>query len=143
MIKEIEWCTHNMKKKSTKASDKIITKISKANEAVDERSERINDILGILDGKAKPSIIAYLASGKKRLTHISEEMKGLTTRELSSELKVLETNALIRKIEVGTMPVIIEYELTHDGQALKKILDEFYNWALAKHKKLISPDLKP
>ena len=88
------------------------------------------------------SIIAYLASGKKRLTHVSEEMKGLTVHELSSELKVLETNALIRKIEVGTMPVIIEYELTHDGQALKKILDDFYNWALAKHKKTITPEVK-
>lgn len=129
----------NMKKKPVKTTGTV----SKANKAVDERSEVINGIMRIIEGKAKPSIIAYLASGKKRLTHISEEVKGLTSRELSSELKVLEANALIRKIEVGTMPVIIEYELTADGQTLKKILDEFYNWALVKHSKATIPALKP
>jgi len=127
-----------MSKKNTASTEKF----SKANKAVDERSEVINGVLNVLQGKAKPSIIAYLSSGKKRLTHISEEMKGLTTHELSSELKALETNALIREIEVGTMPVIIEYELTTDGQTLKKILDEFYNWALNKHKKTIASELK-
>ncbi|MBA4145435.1 MAG: transcriptional regulator [Azospira oryzae] len=115
---------------------------TKAPTAIDERSEAINATLGMLQGKAKPSILAYLASGKKRLTHISEEMKGINARDLSSELKVLEKNALIRKIEVGTMPVIIEYEITPEGQSLKKILDELHQWSLAKRKKEAAQEVR-
>lgn len=128
----------DMKNKETKATESE----SKADKAIDERSDVVNGIMSVLQGRAKPSIIAYLASGKKRLTHISEEMKAITSRELSSELKVLEKNALIRKIEVGTMPVIIEYELTPEGQTLKKILDELHNWGLSKRKKEAAAEVK-
>jgi DNA-binding HxlR family transcriptional regulator len=118
-----------MKKKIVKKKEKV----SKVRKAVDQRSVLINDVLNALKGEAKPSIIAYLASGQKRLTHIAEEIKGLSIRSLSSELKQLENHSLVKRTEVGTMPVIIEYELTAEGHALNKIMGDIYTWALAKH----------
>lgn len=116
------------KKKKTITRKKIVRPLH----SVDERSLLVSNILDSVQGAAKPSIINYLSSGQKRLTHIAEEMKGLPLRTLSAELKQLELSALVKRIEVGTMPVIIEYELTSEGYAWNKILAEIYALALAK-----------
>lgn len=117
-----------MKKKNNKADNRT----RKIKAAIDQRSSLIYSTFQTLDGQAKPSLLSYLSGGKKRLTHIVEELKGLPARALASELKSLENNALIKKTEAGTMPVIIEYELTAAGQTLNKILDDFYQWGLHK-----------
>jgi len=97
----------------------------------------INDALDILRGKWKIQIIGSLTFGKKRFKEMQREVRGISSRMLSKELKELEINELVQRTVHNTIPVSVEYELTEYGTTLDRVIDELYAWGVQHRKRLI------
>ncbi|MCK9410130.1 MAG: helix-turn-helix domain-containing protein [Bacteriovoracaceae bacterium] len=97
----------------------------------------INDALDILRGKWKIQIIGSLTFGKKRFTEMQREVRGITARMLSKELKELEINELVLRTVHNTTPVTVEYELTDYGKTLDKVIEGLRDWGVKHRKRII------
>jgi DNA-binding HxlR family transcriptional regulator len=86
----------------------------------------IRDALEAVEGRWKLLILFALSEKPKRFTQISREVKGITDKMLSKELKNLETNKLIRRNVYDTFPPTVEYSITQHGMSLEKVLDELH-----------------
>ncbi|NJL77109.1 MAG: helix-turn-helix transcriptional regulator [Saprospiraceae bacterium] len=64
----------------------------------------VRDALEILSGRWKLPIIVSLSFGKKRFKEISRDVRGITDKMLSKELKELEINQLITRTVYDTFP---------------------------------------
>lgn len=101
----------------------------------------INDTLDILGGKWKVIIIGALALGKKRYLEVQRMVEGIGSKMLSKELQELELNGLIKRSELDTKPVTVEYELTAYGKTLKPVIDEMASWGI-QHRENIIKEMK-
>lgn len=97
----------------------------------------IKDALDAVEGRWKLLILFSLSAGPRRFREISREVKGITDKTLSKELKSLENNKLIRRDVYDTFPPTVEYTITTHGLSLEKVLDELHFWGLAHRKKVI------
>lgn len=86
------------------------------------------DTLDVLTGKWKIPTIICLSFGPKRFSEISRELKTITDRTLSKELKFLEQNLLITRQIIDEYPLQIEYKITEHGLSLTKILMILKEW---------------
>ena len=97
----------------------------------------IHDVMDILNGKWKVSIIACLCYKKMRYSELLREVKGISGRMLSRDLKELEMNQLITRTVLNTQPVTIEYEITEYGATLKKLTTTIAEWGLIHRNRII------
>ena len=97
----------------------------------------IKDAIEAVEGRWKLLILFSLSECPKRFRQISREVKGITDKTLSKELKNLEANSLIRRDVYDTFPPTVEYSITTHGMSLEKVLDELHFWGLAHRKKVI------
>jgi DNA-binding HxlR family transcriptional regulator len=97
----------------------------------------ISDALEALEGRWKLLILFALSPGPLRFKQISKEVKGITDKTLSKELKNLEANKLVKRAVYDTFPPTVEYTITEHGQSLEKVLDELHFWGLAHRKEVI------
>ena len=97
----------------------------------------IHDVMDLLNGKWKVSIIACLCYQKMRYSELLREVKGISGRMLSRELKELEMNQLITRTVLNTQPVTVEYEITQYGSTLKKLISTIAEWGIQHRKRII------
>lgn len=97
----------------------------------------VRDALEILSGRWKLPIIVSLSFGKKRFKEISRDVKGITDKMLSKELKSLELNKLITRSVYDTSPPTVEYEITDHGKSLDDVIVALRSWGLDHRKKII------
>ena len=77
----------------------------------------VQDAMDVLYGKWKISIISSICFyNKRRFTDILNDVKGISNKMLSKELKELEINKLIIRTVLNTQPVTVEYQLTKHGK---------------------------
>ncbi|RFS26615.1 transcriptional regulator [Chitinophaga silvatica] len=86
----------------------------------------ISDALNVFTGKWKLHIIGALLSGKRRFSEIEKTIPGITPRMLSKELKDLEINGIISRMENSG----VEYHLTPSGNNISPILDAMIKWGI-------------
>lgn len=98
----------------------------------------VRDSLDILSGKWKLPIIIALMHGNYRFKEMERMIEGITPKMLSKELRELEMNQLVTRTVYNTTPVTVEYELTENGQSLKKVINALSEWGL-EHRKRIMP----
>lgn len=97
----------------------------------------IKDALEALEGKWKLLILFSLSRGPKRFKQLSREVFGITDKTLSSELKRLESNKLIKREIHDTFPPTVEYSITPHGKSLEKVTEELHLWGVSHRKKII------
>lgn len=98
----------------------------------------VSDALYAIGGKWKLMIIISMARGNKRFTEIQRQVKGISARVLSSELKELELNGfIIKKVEAG-YPVSIEYELLPYSQTLEEVVGAMTKWGIQHRQKIMN-----
>lgn len=102
----------------------------------------IKDALDVLEGRWKLLILFSLTEGPKRFKQIAREVNGITDKTLSKELKVLETNHLVKREVFDTFPPTVQYSITEHGRSLGKVLDELHFWGLYHREKMLS-DFRP
>lgn len=97
----------------------------------------IHDVMDILGGKWKVSIIACLCFQKRRYTDLLREINGISGKVLSRELKDLEMNQLITRTVKDTQPITVEYEITEYGATLKEVTNVIADWGLEHRRRII------
>jgi DNA-binding HxlR family transcriptional regulator len=102
----------------------------------------VSDALYAVGGKWKLMIIIAMARGNNRFSELQKQVKGISARVLSSELKELELNGfIIKKVAVG-YPVSIEYELLPYSHTLEELVGAMTRWGI-QHRKKITNKLPP
>jgi len=100
----------------------------------------VSDALYAIGGKWKLMIIIAMARGNRRFTELQRQVKGISARVLSSELKELEMNGfIVKKVSVG-YPVSIEYELLPYSRTLEEVVGAMTRWGM-QHREKIKNDI--
>ena len=90
----------------------------------------LSDTLNVISGKWKLPIVASLLKGKSRFKDLQENVKNITPRMLSKELKELEINGIVKRRVYDQTPVLIEYKLTESGKNITSVIDAMLDWGL-------------
>jgi DNA-binding HxlR family transcriptional regulator len=98
----------------------------------------INDTMEILNGKWKMSIVACLCYQPMRYSELLKEVKGISGKVLSRELKDLEMDELITRTVLNSAPVAVEYQITDYGKSLKELTDTIADWGLIHRQRVIA-----
>lgn len=98
----------------------------------------VHDAMYVLNGKWKISILSTLFfNGKRRFSDILNDVKGISNKMLSKELKELETNKLVKRTVMDTQPVTVQYELTEYGEKLKSVIQNLSDWGIEHRKEIL------
>jgi len=97
----------------------------------------IHDVMDLLNGKWKLPIIACLCYEKMRYSDLLREIKGISGKMLSSDLKELEINQLITRKVLDTKPITVEYEISVYGYTLKDLTIVIADWGFKHRKRII------
>ncbi|MCF6404512.1 helix-turn-helix transcriptional regulator [Chitinophaga filiformis] len=104
-----------------------------------EKLQAMGDSLYVIGGKWKLRVIIALSQGHSRFNDLQRTITGISGKVLSGELKELELNGLVkRKVQAGTIPVIVEYELTPYSQTLKDVVYGLIKWGVLHREKIKS-----
>ena len=100
----------------------------------------VSDALYAIGGKWKLMIIIAIARGNSRFTELQRQVKGISARVLSRELKELEMNGfIVKNVSVG-YPVTIEYKLLPYSQTLEEVVGAMTKWGM-QHREKIKNDM--
>lgn len=102
-----------------------------------KRLTSTEDALYVLGGRWTIRVMIAILGGHTRFNELQRAIKGISAKMLSSELKKLEVNHLIKRtVYANQIPVIIEYIPTQYSQSLKDIITALSQWG-EKHKNKI------
>ncbi|OOM15816.1 winged helix-turn-helix transcriptional regulator [Clostridium saccharobutylicum] len=91
--------------------------------------------LDIFGGKWKSRIICVLAGkGTLRYSALRKEMSNITDAVLSSTLKELIADDIVKRKSFDEIPPRVEYCLTEKGNSVIPILQSICRWSGAYHK---------
>src|SRR5687767_1680521 len=88
----------------------------------------VSDALDALHGRWKLPILVSLKFGNKRFMENSRDLKGITDKMLSKELKELEINQLVTRTVYDTFPPTVEYAITKHGLSLNTVIVALQDW---------------
>lgn len=109
------------------------------NESVcDAHVRAVNDAMYVLSGKWKISILASLCFNEsRRFSELLIDVKGISNKMLSKELKELEINKLVNRTILATHPVSILYELTPHGKKLTSVMRSLSDFGVEHRNEII------
>lgn len=85
--------------------------------------------LSLISGKHKMVILYCLMEFKTvRFNELKWYLKTISDKTLSMNLKELEADKLIIRIEYPQIPPKVEYSLSEKGKSLMKVLDQLCVW---------------
>ncbi len=96
----------------------------------------VKDTLEIIGGKWTLLILISIFEGNKHFREIERSIPKLSTKVLSSELKKLEINHLIKRTVIDDFPVKIEYAITEHAKTLNDVIFSLHDWGI-KHRNKI------
>ena len=87
--------------------------------------------VGLLGGKWKlPIIHALVKRSPIRFKELEREITGITPKMLTTQLRSLEHDGLIKRAIFATVPPTVEYSLTEVGKSIKPMIRELEKWGL-------------
>lgn len=87
--------------------------------------------LAILGGKWKPLILFHLANGTRRYGDLKRAVNGVSAKMLIQQLKELQADGVIQRVDYQTIPPKVEYSLTKFGLSLANSLAPLCAWGTA------------
>lgn len=85
--------------------------------------------LSYIGGKWKPIILWHLGDeGIHRYSELKKKLGGINHKMLSQQLKELQRDGLIDRIEYPQVPPKVEYQITEKGEGLMGILHLMHDW---------------
>ncbi|WP_020592435.1 winged helix-turn-helix transcriptional regulator [Kiloniella laminariae] len=85
--------------------------------------------LALIAGKWKVMVIYWLLKEKRRFNQLQRDLTGITPRTLGKQLKEMEQDGLLKRVDYGEIPPKVEYSLTSLGRSLQPILIAMEEWA--------------
>lgn len=90
--------------------------------------------LSTIGGRWKVGILgALLDEGTLRYSEIKCRVPGVTERMLIKQLKELQADGLIERIDYREVPPRVEYRLSRKGKSLENVLITLHKWG-KKHR---------
>ena len=87
--------------------------------------------MSVIGGKWKMVIIYLLAENQPvRFNELKRQIGSITFKILSSQLKELEADGLVKRKEYPQIPPKVEYSLTKKAETLLPVLEELCDWGL-------------
>lgn len=85
--------------------------------------------MSVIGGKWK-MIILYLLAAKQpiRFNEMQRQIGAITYKVLSTQLKELEADGLVKRKEFPQIPPKVEYSLTSKAQTLLPVLEQLCEW---------------
>lgn len=86
----------------------------------------VEEAMHLLGGRWRLLLVSYL---RRDIPHISQRM-------LTLDLRALEEAGMVLRTVYPEVPVRVQYQLTEDGQRLRKVVEvvkEFGLWLKARH----------
>ncbi len=84
--------------------------------------------LAVVGGKWKPLILFHLAHGTRRYGELRRAVGGVSDKVLSQQLKELQADGIIDRLDFKEIPPKVEYSLTLFGLTLAKALAPLCLW---------------
>ena len=88
----------------------------------------LNAALLVLGGKWKPLILYHLAHGTRRYGELRRSIGSVSDKVLIQQLKELEADGIIDRLDYGEIPPKVEYSRTAFGRTLGKALAPLCEW---------------
>ena len=99
----------------------------------------VKDVQDVMSGKWKYSLVAALFyNGKMRFLELKKHINDISPKVLSSELKDLEMNHLVKRTVCNTRPITVEYELTELGKSFNGIIEAMGIWGIKYRKSVLN-----
>lgn len=87
--------------------------------------------LSVIGGKWKMVIIYLLAENQPvRFNDLKRQIGAITYKTLSSQLKELEADGMVKRKEYPQVPPKVEYSLTDKAETLLPVLEELCEWGV-------------
>jgi DNA-binding HxlR family transcriptional regulator len=87
--------------------------------------------LVVISGKWKPLILFHLVSGKRRFGELRRLVAGVSEKMLIQQLRELQADGIIERLDFKEIPPKVEYSLTPLGGTLAKALQPLCDWGSA------------
>jgi DNA-binding HxlR family transcriptional regulator len=84
--------------------------------------------LSTITGKWKLEILWLLNQRVHRFGELRRAIPGITQHMLTTQLRELESDGLIRRKIFAEVPPRVEYEITPAAEALKPVIDAVFTW---------------
>ena len=114
-----------MKKMTIEKSDDI----SAAKPCPSAGLSQFHRALRVLAGKWKGEIIWQLVQRKHRFGELRQSIPGVTQHMLTTQLRDLEADGLVKRTVFPEVPPRVEYEITPSAQALRPVFEELFRWS--------------
>jgi DNA-binding HxlR family transcriptional regulator len=88
----------------------------------------LREVLARIGDKWSVIVICRLDGQPRRFNELRRLAEGITQRMLSSTLRHLERDGLVRRTVYATVPPQVEYALTERGRSLHTILYQLVGW---------------
>lgn len=88
----------------------------------------LESALLLLSGRWRVLILYWLSQGPMGFNALRRANHGISHQMLTRELRTLETSGLIRRTEIPTVPVQVEYALTDGGLRVIPLLKALGDW---------------
>lgn len=99
----------------------------------------IKDSMSILSGKWKLHILGTLLfCSKMRFNELQRELEGISAKVLSRELKDLELNQLICRMEMNEENRGVTYEISPFGKTLKPVIQTLIGWGNTYRQEIVN-----
>jgi DNA-binding HxlR family transcriptional regulator len=90
--------------------------------------------LAVIGGKWKPLILFHLAHGSRRYGELRRAVGRVSDKMLIQQLKELQSDDIIDRLDYQEIPPKVEYSLTRFGETLAKALAPLCVWG-TEHQK--------
>ena len=82
----------------------------------------------LISGKWAVLILLYLEEGPIRFNELLRKMPKMTHATLSVQLKALEENGLVKRVQYEAIPPRVEYSLTEIGRKFPPVIAAMEAW---------------
>lgn len=87
------------------------------------------EVLDLIANKWTVLIINCLYDDKRRFSQLQKKIEGISQKMLTQTLRNLESNGLVSRTVIPSVPIRVEYELTALGKTLCEPLRKITGWA--------------
>lgn len=112
------------------STDKIVSAIFGRSIVVMENQKGcpIKATVGVIGGKWKTGILYRLQKRTYRFSELKREMSWISEKVLIRQLRELQAEGVVARIDHQQMPPKVEYALTDYGRSLTPLLDAIAVW---------------
>lgn len=100
-------------------------------------SSPVEATLSFMSDKWKVLILRDLLTGTKRFGELKKSIGSISQKVLTSNLRAMEEDGLLKREVFAEVPPRVEYTLTDRGRSLKPVIDAMRVWGEAHMAELI------